>query len=198
MLRELGAEPVDLGIARDNERDIKEALKAGLKTTNMVLVTAGSSVGKRDMVPNCIDSLGKPGMLVHGVAMRPALPTGLAVVRGKPIISLPGFPVSAMVAFRTFVRPLLAKLAGVSDLPEPTVRAILKEKITGIPGFRTYVRVKVRRVKDRYLAVPLKGQRASLLSSMVNANGVVTVPESVTMIKAGTEVSVALTGAPYL
>ena len=194
MLRQLGAEPVDMGIVKDDERAIKAALKSGLAKTDMVIVTAGSSVGKRDLVPNCINSLGKPGMLVHGVAMRPAMPTGLAVVRGKPVVSLPGFPVSAMIAFRAFVRPLLAKLVGAPEPLEPIVNATLRTRIIGSPNHRTFVRVRVKRVKDGYVAVPLRAQRASLLTSMVNANGIVIVPESVTAIDAGTEVSVALTG----
>jgi molybdenum cofactor synthesis domain-containing protein len=194
MLRELEAEPVDLGIVKDDERGIRAALRTGLAKTDLVLVTAGSSVGKRDLVPDCINNLGKPGMLIHGVAMRPAMPTGLAVVRGKPVVSLPGFPVSAMLAFRTFVRPLLAKLVGASEPLDPTVTAILKEKITGTPGHRTFVRVRVSRVKDAYVATPLKAQQSSMLTSMVDANGIVNVSESAPIIEAGTEVSVTLTG----
>ena len=194
MLRELGAEPIDMGIVKDDESAIKAALKTGLAKTDLLLVTAGSSVGKRDLVPVCINSLGRPGMLIHGVAMRPAMPTGLAVVGGKPVVSLPGFPVSAMLAFRTFVRPLLAKMVGAPEPLEPTIRAVLKERVTGTPNYRTLVRVRVSRVKDEYLATPLKAQRSSLLTSMVDANGIVNVPESVSVIEAGTEVSVTLTG----
>lgn len=194
MLQELGAEPVDMGIVKDDKSAIKGALKMGLAKTDLLLVTAGSSVGKRDLVPGCINSLGRPGMLIHGVAMRPAMPTGLAVVGGKPVISLPGFPVSAMLAFRTFVRPLLAKLVGAPEPLEPTIKAVLKEKVTGTPNHRTLVRVRVSRVKDEYLATPLRAQRSSLLTSMVDANGIVNVPESVPVIEAGTEVSVTLTG----
>ena len=194
MLRELGAEILDLGIVKDDKKAIKAALRRGLAETDLVLVTAGSSVGKKDLVPNCINSLGRPGMLVHGVAMRPAMPTGLAVVQGKPVVSLPGFPVSAMLAFRVFVRPLLANLVGAPEPVEPTVRAVLKEKIAGIPGHRTFVRVRVSRGKDGYSAVPLKAQRSSLLTSMVDANGIVNVLESSSIIKAGAEVTVTLTG----
>jgi molybdopterin molybdotransferase len=194
MLRELGAKVVDLGIVRDEKHAIKAALRRGLAETDLVLVTAGSSVGKRDLVPDCINSLGRPGMLVHGVAMRPAMPTGLAVVEGKPVVSLPGFPVSAMLAFRVFVRPLLARLVGAPEPVDPTIRAVLKEKIRGMPGHRTFVRVRVSRGKDGYWAVPLKAQRSSLLTSMVDANGIVNVPESSPIIKAGVEVSVTLIG----
>ncbi|HXZ91211.1 MAG TPA: gephyrin-like molybdotransferase Glp [Candidatus Dormibacteraeota bacterium] len=194
MLRELGAVAVDMGIVEDDEWAIKAALRAELARTDMILVTAGSSVGKKDLVAGCINSLGRPGMVVHGIAMRPAMPTGLAVVRGKPIVSLPGFPVSAMVAFRVFVRPLLAKLVGVSETPEFTIKAVLSERVSGARGVRTFVRVKVKRTGDGYQAVPLKAQRSSILTSMMDANGIVTLPESATLIEPGTEVSVTLTG----
>ncbi len=194
LVRELGAEPVDLGIARDEAREIRQALLKGLRNSDVVLVTAGSSVGKKDLVPSCINSHGKPGMLVHGIAMRPAMPTGLAVVNRKPIVSLPGFPVSAIVAFKTFVRPLLAKLSGFPMPDERTIRAVLKERVSGAPNIRTFVRVKVEKVQAGFLARPLKVQRSSLLTSMVDANGIVTIPESVGFIEAGEEVNVSLTG----
>jgi len=193
MLKELGAEPVDLGIVRDEPREIRQALLKGLRASDVVLVTAGSSVGKKDLVPSCINSLGRPGMLVHGIAMRPAMPTGLAVVKRKPIVSLPGFPVSAIVAFKTFVRPLLAKLSGIPMPVERSIRAVLKERISGAPNLRTFVRVKVEKTQAGFLASPLRVQRSSVLTSMVDANGIVTIPESVGSIEAGEEVDVSLT-----
>ncbi len=194
MLEQSGAIPVDLGIVEDDEWAITSALRAGLLRTDVVLITAGSSVGKKDLVAHCINTLGSPGMLIHGISMRPAMPTGLAVVKGKPIVSLPGFPVSAMIAFRVFVRPLLARLSGAPGQVDPTVKAVLKKRVRGIEGSRTYVRVRVKRVRDGFVAVPLEAQRSSILTSMVNANGIVTVSEDIQLIEAGTEVSVTLTG----
>jgi molybdopterin molybdotransferase len=194
MLQELGAKAVDLGIVKDQESSIKNAMRRGLKTCDALVVSAGSSVGKRDLVPECVNTLGKPGMLVHGVAMRPAMPTGLAVVNGKPVFSLPGFPVSAFFAFRTFVRPILAKMLGVQELFEPTVSALLSERITGAPGNRTYVRVVVKRDGRGLVAEPLKLQRSSVLMSMVRANGIVTLNEGVAAIEGGQNVDVALVG----
>lgn len=194
MLQELGAEPVDLGIVKDREAAIRTALRKGLKTYDLVIVSAGSSVGKRDLVPECVNGLGKPGMLVHGIAMRPAMPTGLAVVNGKPVFSLPGFPVSALFGFRVFVRPILSRMLGVRELLEPTVSAVLSERITGAPGYRTYVRVAVKRSGRELVAEPLKLQRASVLMSMVGANGIVTIPEEVTAIEGGQTVNVTLIG----
>jgi molybdopterin molybdotransferase len=194
MTQSLDAEPVDLGIVKDNAARISAALKTGMQTADLVLVTAGSSVGRRDLVPRCIEALGKPGILVHGIAMRPAMPTGLAVIKGKPIVSLPGFPVSAIIAFRVFVRPLIAKLSGLPEALDPTAKAVLKERISAGQGLRTFVRVAVRSEQGRLVAEPLKVQRSSVLTSMINANGIVTVPETRSGYDAGEEVGVSLIG----
>jgi len=194
MLHELGAKAVDLGIVKDQESSIKNALRKGLRICDVVIVSAGSSVGRRDLVPMCVNSLGKPGLLVHGVAMRPAMPIGLAVVNGKPLFSLPGFPVSAFFAFRTFVRPIIAKMLGVKELFESTANAVLSETITGAPGIRTYVRVIIKRNEQGLVAEPLKLQRSSVLMSMVTANGIVVIPEEVTAIERGETVKVILLG----
>jgi len=194
MTQELGAVPLDMGIAPDQEKEILRALRRGLRHSDAVLISAGSSVGKRDLLPKCINSIGEPGMVVHGVAMRPSLPTGLAVVKGKPVVSLPGFPVSAIMAFRVFCRPLIAMLSGGQELEESTVRALLKGRIVGIDGYRTYVRVRVRRTADGFIAEPLKVQRSSALTSMVDANGIVTIPEGTSAVDAGQVVDVAVIG----
>jgi molybdenum cofactor synthesis domain-containing protein len=194
MIQEAGASPVDLGIVRDQEAQIIAALKRGVKACDAVIVTAGSSVGKGDLVPTCINRLGKPGMLVHGVAMRPAMPTGLAVVNGKPVLSFPGFPVSAMFAFRVFARPIIARMMGIREPVYPTVRAVLSERISGAPGYRTFVRVTVEKRRKGLTAKPLKLQRSSVLMSMVAANGIVTIPEDHSAYEAGQAVEVELIG----
>jgi molybdopterin molybdotransferase len=194
MLRELGADPIDLGIVKDNKAKITALMKKGLKKADAMIITAGSSVGKRDLVPGCINSLGKPGMLVHGIAMRPAMPTGLAVVNGKPVLSLPGFPVSAVFGFRVFARPVIARLMGLPEFFEPVVKATLKKQIVGSPGLRTFVRVRVEKGAAGLLANPLELQRSSSLMSLVGANGIVTVPENVADFEEGRVVDVTLIG----
>ncbi len=194
MVRELGAEPVDLGIARDRKNEIMRILRKSVKSCAVTVVSAGSSVGERDLVPMCINELGRPGMLVHGVAMRPSLPTGLGIVNGKPILSLPGFPVSAIIAFRVFGRPLIAKLMGTSEPTDHVVKAVLTEQITGPLGYRTFVRVMVRKTTEGLVAEPLKFQRSSVLMSMVAANGIVTIPEGLTEYEAGKVVDVSIIG----
>ena len=93
-VKDYGCEPIDLGIVPDDYNTIRNRIGEGLNVGDVVLVTAGTSVGPGDIVPKVVNSLGSPGMLVHGVAMRPSMPVGLAVVNGKLILSLPGYPVS--------------------------------------------------------------------------------------------------------
>jgi len=188
----LGCNPIDLGIVIDDYEEIRARLLKGLQVADVVLVTAGTSVGPVDIVPKVIDSLGQPGMLVHGVAMRPSLPTGLAVVDGKPIISLPGYPVSAYLAFIEFVRPLIAHLLRTRLLPQPTARARLNRRIPSILGSRTYVRVKVTSHKDGLVAEPVRTSGAGILSSLVQANGLIIVPENVEGYEEGAMVDVEL------
>lgn len=191
-IRELGCEPVDLGIVADEFEQIRSRLEQGIRTADIVLVTAGTSVGPGDIVPKVINSFGKPGMLVHGVAMRPSMPTGLAVVNGKPVISLPGYPVSAYLAFLEFVHPLVSYMLETNFLPRPAVKAKLSRRITGILGSRTYVRVLVTASEGGFVAEPVRTSGAGILSSLIQANGFIIVPEQMEGYEEGQTVDVEL------
>ncbi len=192
MVEECGGVPLDLGIAKDDAEQISKKLKRGLSSADLVLVTAGTSVGKGDLVPDVINALGKPGMLVHGIAMRPSLPTGLAVVNGKPIVSLPGLPVSAMIAFSTFVQPLILRMLGTEQDPQPKIRARATKRIVGVPGFRTFIRVLVREKEGKLFVEPLRAPGSGILTTLTRANGMVVVPENVEGYDEGAEVEVQL------
>jgi molybdenum cofactor synthesis domain-containing protein len=189
---ELGCEPIDMGIAADEFGQISDKLRQAIETTDLVLVTAGTSVGPGDIVPRVIDSLGKPGMLVHGVAMRPSMPTGLGVVNGRPIVSLPGYPVSAYLAFLEFVPTLINHLLGTNSLPRPAVQAKLRRRVAGVLGSRTYVRVQVAESGGSLFADPVRTSGAGILSSLVQANGFIIVPEHVEGYEEGQMVEVEL------
>jgi molybdenum cofactor synthesis domain-containing protein len=191
-IREVGCEPVDVGIAADELDAIHVKLKQALSSADMVLVTAGTSVGPHDFVPRVINSLGKPGLLVHGVAMRPSMPTGLGIVDGKPIISLPGYPVSAYLAFLEFVSPLIDHLLGTESLPKPVVKAKLARRVAGVLGSRTYIRVRVTQREGSTYAEPVSVSGAGILSSLVRANGFIIVPEKVEGYEEGEMVEVEL------
>ncbi|HKM75475.1 MAG TPA: gephyrin-like molybdotransferase Glp [Candidatus Bathyarchaeia archaeon] len=194
MVAELGSVPVDLGIIPDREDVLLKALRMAIRSCDMVIVTGGSSVGKRDLVPRCINKLGKPGMLVHGVAMRPSMPTGFGIVDHTPIMSLPGVPVSAVFAFRVFGRPLIAKLLDAGEIVDPVLEARLVENIRGVSGYRTLVRVIVKKTERGLIAEPLKTQSSSIFMSIVAANGYVTLQERESELKAGDTVKVTLIG----
>ena len=191
-IRELGCEPIDMGIAIDEFGQIHDKLKQAIETADIVLVTAGTSVGLGDIVPKVIDSLGKPGMLIHGVAMRPSMPTGLGVVNGKPIVSLPGYPVSAYLAFLEFVPSLINHMLGTESLPRPVVKAKLQRRVAGVLGSRTYVRVQVAERGGNVFADPVRTSGAGILSSLVQANGFIIVPEHVEGCEEGQTVDVEL------
>jgi molybdenum cofactor synthesis domain-containing protein len=191
-IRELGCEPVDMGIVADDVDAIQIKLKQAIAVSDIVLVTAGTSVGPRDFVPQVIDSLGKPGLIVHGVAMRPSMPTGLGIIDGKPILSLPGYPVSAYLAFLEFVPPLVDHLLGTRQLPRPSVKARLARRVTGVLGSRTYIRVRIVEHEGGLNAEPVSVSGAGIFSSLVKSNGLIIVPENVEGYEEGQEVEVEL------
>jgi molybdenum cofactor synthesis domain-containing protein len=191
-VREIGCEPIDFGIAVDEFDVVEDKLKHAMSSADIILVTAGTSVGPRDFVPQVIHGLGKPGLLVHGVAMRPSMPTGLGVVDGIPIISLPGYPVSAYLAFLEFVPALVDHILGTHSLPRPVVSVRLTRRVAGILGSRTYVRVRVSEIDGGMFAEPVSISGAGILSSVVRSNGFIIVPEKVEGYEEGEVVEVEL------
>ena len=107
-----------LGIVADNYQALREAAERGMREADMVVISAGSSVSTRDITAQVINSLGEPGILVHGVSIKPGKPTILASVDRKPFFGLPGNPASAMLTFNLFVTPSIYKLSGCSNLPQ--------------------------------------------------------------------------------
>ncbi|RLI35185.1 molybdopterin molybdenumtransferase MoeA [Candidatus Bathyarchaeota archaeon] len=192
MVEELGGVPIDIGIVRDDPDEIEKAIRRGLEEADLVIVTGGTSVGRADMVPEVIDSIGKPGMVVHGVSMRPGTPTGLAILDGKPVFSLSGYPVAAMMGFNIFVKPVISWMLGASSLPAPTVRARLTRRVASPPGVLSLVRVKIRKVGGVYMAEPIRSTGSGVISSMTRANGLLVIPEESEGVEAGEEVEVIL------
>lgn len=174
MVRECGGEVIDMGICEDDQDLISSKLKEALQY-DMVVVSGGTSVGEKDYVPDLINSFGKPGLLVHGVAMRPGSPTGLGIVNGKAVILSPGYPVSSFVAFYSFGRPFLFKMLKTEGPPIAKLIARMSGTINMHQEMRTFVRVKVQRRNGAYFAEPVSASGASLLSTLTNSNGLVIV-----------------------
>jgi molybdopterin molybdotransferase len=195
MCRELGAEPVDFGIAKDNLTEISDKIGQGLRTTDAVITTGGTSVGGLDLVPDAVNKLGKPGVVVHGVAMRPGMPAALAVLEGKPVMVLSGNPVAAIVGFEVFARPLICRMLGMKwEERRPTVKATITRRVTAALGRKTFVRVRVFQKNGEFYAEPVSAKGSGSISTMTRANGFVVVPEDREGVAEGEMVTVRLFG----
>jgi molybdopterin molybdotransferase len=189
MIRESGGEVVDLGICKDDRDLIFSKLKEALKF-DLVVVSGGASVGEKDYVPDLINNLGKPGLVVHGIAMKPGSPTALGVVNNKPIIVSPGFPVSSFVAFYTFGRPVILKILTTEGPITTKLIATMASNINTFKNFRTFVRVQVVRNNGSYLAEPISAAGASLLSTLTKSNGMIIVENNDSKLMKGKRVQV--------
>ncbi len=192
MCQELGADAIDLGIAKDDISEIGARIREGLGKADMLITTGGTSVGYDDFVPTAIDQMGSPGVVVHGIAMRPAMPTALAIVQGKPVIVLSGNPVAAMIGFEVFARELILRLLGIESEPRPMLRARLTRKVPSALGRRVFLRVQVFEKDGEFWAEPVRVKGSGILSTMTKANGYVMIPETREGLDRGESVTVHL------
>jgi len=185
-----GGVPKILGIVPDNLEVTKRMLnKAALN--DAVVVSGGSSVGERDLVPDAIAGIGQ--LLFHGVAIRPGSPTGFGLVKSKPVFALAGFSVAALVSFDVLARPALLAMQGLSQgHGRYYVRAKLARKISSTLGRIEIVRASLRRENGELLADPIAISGSSILSSMTKSDGFIVVPEHVEGLEKGREVEVEL------
>lgn len=186
LVRDAGGEPVPAGIVPDDPGALTAALKEALRDADLVVVSAGSSVGARDETAGAVAALGE--IWCHGIALRPGKPTLLAECGGVPVIGLPGNPLSALVVFRLVGVPLVWRLAGCErPPPEPSTRARLSRDLPSLTGRVDVVQVTVA----DGTATPIFGPSA-LLSVLTRADGYLVVPEPATGLDAGSEVDVML------
>jgi molybdopterin molybdotransferase len=188
LVREAGGKPRHAGIVPDDRDALAATLREALPESDVLVVSAGSSVGARDETAAAIASLGEPGIWCHGLAFRPGKPTLLADCGGVPVIGLPGNPRSALVVFRVVGMPVVRLVGGCTEPPpEPTVSARLDRDLPSAAGRADVVQA---RVHDG-VATPLFGS-SSLLSILTAADGYLVVPEAATGLAAGSEVEVTL------
>lgn len=174
-VRACGAEPVFLGIVRDSVPAIRATVNKALRISDIVLISGGSSVGAGDLVPRVIHGMGKPGVIVHGLALKPGKPAYIALVRNKPVFGLPGYPVSALMVFDQLVADYLHELSGVPRQRRNVVRAKLSTRVISARGRRELVPVRLVRKGGDVLAEPIfKGSGA--VTSLSTADGYIEVP----------------------
>jgi molybdopterin molybdotransferase len=174
LVRRAGHEPSVLGIVPDVYERLERAARAALADHDVLILSAGSSVSTHDMTADVIGSLGEPGVLVHGVSLRPGKPTILAVAEGKPVFGLPGNPVSCMVTYDLFVAPTLAHLTGQREVPRITRRARLTKNIASATGREDYVQVRFVDRDGEPWAEPVFG-KSNLIYTLVRSDGMVKV-----------------------
>jgi molybdopterin molybdotransferase len=192
MCRELGAEPRELGIAKDDLTEITTKIKKGLTAADAIITTGGTSVGYPDLVPTAVNQIGKPGVIVHGIAMRPGMPTALAILEGKPVFILSGNPVAATIGFEVFARPILLRLLGIKREPRPIIKAKLTVRVAAALGRRVFLRVRAFERDKNFFAEPVRVKGAGVLTTMTKANGYVIIPENREGLEEGESVNVHL------
>jgi len=187
---EAGGVPHRLPIVEDDYEKIKQTVLNALKSHDMVIINAGSSAGTEDYTVHILREIGE--VVVHGVAMKPGKPVILAMAEGKPVIGLPGYPVSAYLAFENFAKPVLQRLGGkAEDTGASRAEAIISRRMVSSLKHREYVRVKVGKVGDRLVAAPL-ARGAGAAMSLVRADGFCIIPQNSEGYEAGEKVEVQL------
>jgi len=172
LVKQLGGTVQDLGICKDEKKIIEKKIRAGLQN-NVLVITGGSSVGERDFVPEILKSLGKPGIIVKGVAMKPGSPVTLGMIRKTPIIVCPGFPVSSFFAFFLFGSALLRQMLFTKGPPTAEIQATMEKTVKPQQNVTNFVRVKIRKNKDDYFARPMSTADSRLLITLTGSDGVI-------------------------
>jgi len=194
MVKEAGGIPIFLGIARDRFDHLKEKVETGLKETDMVVITGGSSVGTLDLTVEVLQSISGAEMLAHGISIRPGKPTLLADIKGKPVLGLPGHPVSAMVIFQFFGKPILNILSGRSSecvWTRMTLKAKAVRNIPSAAGREDYVRVRLEEKDGTLWAQPIFG-KSGAISHLTKANGLIKIGIHEEGLEEGEEAEVIL------
>lgn len=160
---------------KDDYNLLKEAVKRGVEENDLLIVNAGSSAGTKDYTKDLIEELGE--VVVHGIAIKPGKPTILGIIDGKPVIGLPGYPVSAYIAFEAFVKPLIYQLTGLPDEPLETLQVKMATRVVSSFKHQERVRVRIGYMNGAFMAIPVD-RGAGTTMSLVRADGIITIPKN--------------------
>ena len=191
-VEELGGTAVQLGIIRDDDAALDEALARALHY-DVVVLSGGTSKGAGDLSYRVVSRLRDPGIVAHGVALKPGKPICLAVTSGKPVVILPGFPTSAVFTFHEFVAPVIRAYAGVPPAQRQTIAATLPMRVNSERGRTEYLLVGLVHTESGFAAYPM-GKGSGSVTAFSNADGFVTIDQHTEIVDAGTTVSVQLLG----
>ncbi|MBM7866922.1 molybdopterin molybdenumtransferase MoeA [Heliobacterium gestii] len=194
LFTEWGCRVTRMGIVRDSYEKFYGALAQAVEACDMVVISGGSSVGARDFTVKAIDGLGAPGVLFHGIAIKPGKPTIFGMVKGKPVFGLPGHPVAAMTVSEQLVKPAVRLLSGrQKPLERRVVQASLSRNVASSPGRDDFVGVRLTHEAGRYTATPIFG-KSGLIRWMAESDGVMHIPADKSGVYEGESVPVLLLG----
>jgi len=190
---ESGGKPVYMGVFPDDQNELKKALKRALASADIVVTSGGVSVGPKDVIPKTLNLLGKPGVIVCGIATKPGKPTTVAIIDGKPVFALPGHPTSALLIFHLLVRPIIESMAGRKTVEAATVKASASTRMFPARGRRTFIMVRLRKDKSkRLIAEPVPTGLSGAITTLARADGFIEIPENQQFIDVEEEVIVHL------
>jgi len=193
MVRESGGISKHYPVTKDDYALLKERILLGARENDLFVINAGSSAGSKDFTAAVIKELGE--VLIHGVAIKPGKPIILGFIENKPVIGIPGYPVSAYIDFKYFVQPLIEKLGGKKPNPQRTLEAILARRVVSSLKHEEFIRMKVGKVGSKYMATALS-RGAGVSSSLVKAEGILQVPKGLEGYEKGTVVDIQLIKNP--
>ena len=177
---------------KDDFHQQLEVAKNSIDECDVLIFTSGSSVSSRDLTSKVVESLGEPGVLIHGLTVKPGKPTVLGLVSNKPIIGLPGNPVSALTIFDIVAKPIILGLAGLSDtFHRPSASGNLVENVASLTGRTDYIRVRLVEKNNEVNVQPILGMSNSI-STILKSDGYIEIPSDVSGLYAGTAVQVFL------
>jgi putative molybdopterin biosynthesis protein len=188
-VHEWGGTPVRYPRVRDDSELLKQAIRHAAKECDLVAIIAGSSAGEHDLTADVVAGAGE--LWVHGIDVMPGKPAVLGEVGGKPVVGVPGYPVSAIIIAREILRPALEKFLGCAAPSYPSLRALVPRKIASHLGLEEFIRVSLGRVGQKLVAVPL-ARGAGVISTMVHADALMRIPSLVEGLNGGEEVDVDL------
>lgn len=189
LLKEWGAEAVIFEKITDDYQKVKYTVEKALKVADGVIINAGSSAGREDFTASIIRELGR--LLVHGVAIKPGKPVILGIIEDKPVLGIPGYPVSAFLTMELFAKPLIFRMQGLPENGKEKIKARCAKRIVSNIGSEEFVRVKIGKIGSEFVASPLN-RGAGTITSLVRADGIIRIPANKEGIEAGEYVEVEL------
>lgn len=189
LVMEYGGIPKRYHPHEDDYELLKGAILKGVEENDMLVINAGSSAGTRDYTVKLVRELGE--VIIHGVAMKPGKPTILGIINNKPVLGIPGYPVSAYMVFEVFVKPIIERFTGIEEYPKEFIKAKLSRRVVSSLKNRELVRVNLGFVNNKLIATPVSGG-AGVSMSLVKADGIAIIPRNVEGVEAGDEVDVEL------